>query len=198
MQRAGTGHRSGYDLTFSAPKSVSVLWALGSHDVKESVLKAHQNAVNEALLHIEKYAGITRRGKNGHRLESVKNLMFAKFEHGTSRENDPQLHTHCLLFNVAPRQDGGFGTIESRYIYEEVMAAGAIYQGQLASNLENILGCTSTRKNNSFEILGVSKSLIDRFSTRRNQIKLNMMLSGYSSPKSADLSALSTRKNKET
>jgi len=197
VQRAGDNHRPGYDLTFSAPKSVSVLWALGDENTKKNVIKAHQNAVDDALSHMEKYAGKARRGKNGIQLEKVQNLMFAKFDHGTSRENDPQLHTHCLMFNLAQRPDGSFGAIESRYIYEEKMAAGAIYRAELAHNLEQYLGCQTERKEQEFLVKGIPQELCDLFSTRRQQIELNMKNTGFSTPESAVISALSTRKPKK-
>lgn len=197
VQGARENHRPGYDLTFSAPKSVSILWAFADEKIKEKVHLAHKKSVNEAMKHMEKYGGKARRGKGGKRVEAVRNLIFSKFEHSTSRENDPQLHTHCLLFNLAQRQDGSFGAIESKYIYDEKMATGAIYRAELAKHLELELGCKIIKKGITFEIAGISDDLIREFSTRREQIEEDLKKKGFSSAKSADYSALGTRKVKK-
>ena len=104
VQNAGDAHRqTAWDLTFSAPKSVSVLWALGSDDVRGKIETAHRQAVEAALSFLEETTGLTRRGKGGTRMESA-DLVFALFPHYSSRAFDPQVHTHALLVNLAVRQ----------------------------------------------------------------------------------------------
>lgn len=113
----GEKHRSGWDLCFSAPKSVSVAWARSDEKLKDKIQHAQKQAVLAALSLLEKQAAYTRLGRNGLKREHVIGLLAALFEHCTSRTQDPQLHTHCLVANVAPRANGSWGTIESRDLF---------------------------------------------------------------------------------
>jgi len=136
VQNAGDDNRqSGWDLTFSAPKSVSTLWAVSDEETRKTIQHAQEKAVHAALDHIQGEAGFTRRGKGGEEIESAK-LSFATFEHGTSRSQDPQLHTHALALNIGIREDGTTGTIRSKDIFEQKMSAGAIYRAELSYQLE--------------------------------------------------------------
>ena len=117
VQNAGKEDRqAGWDLTFSAPKSVSVLWSQASPEVRKEIQAAQQEAVNKALSYLESEAGITRRGKGGGDKEQA-GLVFATFEHGTSRAQDQQLHTHALLLNIGVRADGTTGSIAVSYTH---------------------------------------------------------------------------------
>jgi conjugative relaxase-like TrwC/TraI family protein len=113
-ENAGDNHRAGWDLTFSAPKSLSMLWARADKDLRNAIQAAQQAAVEDALHFIEEHAGYTRRGQGGKTPERTAGLIAATFEHSTSRAQDPQLHTHCLIANLAPRRDGTWGTLESK------------------------------------------------------------------------------------
>lgn len=117
-------HQPGWDLTFSAPKSVSVLWSQADPATRKTIQDAHFAAVQAGLSYIEANT-TTRRGKGGFLKEDA-HLIIATFEHGTSRAQDPQLHTHCLVLNVCTRADGTSGTLESKPIYQSKMAAGAL------------------------------------------------------------------------
>lgn len=204
-------HRPGYDLTFSAPKSVSILWALGDKDIKAKVLAAHDKAIATAMAHLTEYAAKTRRGEGGKYIEKLDSLMFAKFNHATSRANDPNLHGHVMVFNAGLRavleERGGkkldsskenkYGAIESSYIFSEAMSAGAIYRAELAYELEQNLGCKTEKVGTAFEVSGVPTELIKHFSTRRRKIEEALKEKGYSSAKSAEMAALSTRDRKK-
>jgi conjugative relaxase-like TrwC/TraI family protein len=105
------GHRArsvrAFDLTFSAPKSASVLWALGSDRVAEVVAGAHREAVEVALGFLEERAAVTRLQEGGlRRRVPARGWAVAGFVHRTSREGDPQLHTHCLVPNLVQRGCG--------------------------------------------------------------------------------------------
>ena len=197
LQNSGKKHRAGYDLTFSPPKSVSLLWALGSKSTSNLVLDAHNKAVDQALNHLDKYAAITRRGKMGHRREAVKNLICAKFTHSISRENDPQLHTHTLIANLAQRYDGSWGSIDSKFIYDEKMTLGAVYRSELIDNLKKSLNVEIERKGKSFELKGIDEKTIKHFSKRRQQIEKVSKEQGFESPKALDIATLNTRQKKE-
>jgi conjugative relaxase-like TrwC/TraI family protein len=117
VQGAGARHRAGWDCTFSAPKSVSLTWAVAGIDTRHAIAAAHARSVEAALQFIERNACHARRGQAGIREEKVSGMVAACFEHGTSREGDPQLHTHCLLHNLAQRADGSWGAIESGWCH---------------------------------------------------------------------------------
>lgn len=191
----GRDHQPGWDLTFSAPKSVSVLWAMASPETRTIIQDAQRAAVERALQYLEGAAGFTRRGKAGHRMERVR-LLAALFEHGTSRAEDPQLHTHALVPNVGLRRDGTFGTLWSRGFYLHKRAAGAIYRAELAHLLVERLGLRLTADKNSFGIHGVPKDLIRLFSKRREAILRKLEDEGLEGGRAAAFAALETRGRK--
>jgi conjugative relaxase-like TrwC/TraI family protein len=196
VQNAGDKRRqNGWDLTFSAPKSVSVLWSQADENVREKIQKAHAAAVESALDLAEQLAGESRRGKGGLEREKAK-LIFATFEHGTSRELDPQLHTHALLFNAGIRKDGTTGAVVSKGIYQLKMALGALYRLQLAQALNWEMGCEIIPTKNGFEVGGVSEAVMEKFSTRRAQIEKELKNLGLNGAEAAKVAALNTRQKK--
>ncbi|MFT6989633.1 MAG: conjugative relaxase-like TrwC/TraI family protein [Paraglaciecola sp.] len=164
--------RHGWDLTFSAPKSLSIIWACADKDTRQSIQAAQFKAVQAAVQFLERHAAFTRRGHNGYIQESVLGLIAATFEHSTSRAQDPQLHTHCLIANVAPRHDGSFGTLDSHHLYQWKMASGALYRATLASQLRQ-LGFTIEQVESEvhFEVGGVPKTICRHFSQRAEAIE---------------------------
>jgi conjugative relaxase-like TrwC/TraI family protein len=197
-QNAGQKTRQvGWDLTFSAPKSVSVLWACADEATRRKIQELHHWAVQDAIDILQDEVAYARRGKEGRNREPA-DLVIAAFEHGTSRALDPQLHTHCLVMNVGTRKDGTTGTILSKPIYRFKMAAGALYRASLAAGLERELRVVTERVKSSFEVRGVPKQLIDQFSKRRAQVlKLLGNPSLYSS-RAAAFAALESRDPKDS
>lgn len=130
-------------------------------------------------------------------MEQANGLIVATFEHGTSRAQEPQLHTHSLVVNIATRFDGTTGTLIGKPLFNHKMVAGAIYRAELATELELALGVTIERKQNLFEISGVPKSLIEEFSTRRHQVLDAMKERGVHSARAAAAATMATRKVKE-
>jgi hypothetical protein len=124
----GREHSAGWDMTFSPPKSVSVLWALCDVPERQMIAHAHRSAVLAATSQLEAAAGWARRGRAGATREQTAGLLMAQFDHHTSRESDPQLHTHTFIFNLAPRRDGTWGAIISRELYKAQKQAGATYR----------------------------------------------------------------------
>jgi len=197
VQNAGLEKRQpGWDLTFSAPKSVSTLWSQVDGEKRHAIQRAHEEAVKAALLYLEDVAAVTRRGQGG-QVEENAGLIIARFEHGTSRALEPQLHTHCLVLNVCTRADGGTGTIVSKTLYQHKMAAGAIYRAELAYQCE-LLGMETERVHSWFEVKGVAESLTSIFSTRRNDLLEVLAASGHESAAAAAIAALASRTSKET
>ncbi len=188
-------HQPGWDLTFSASKSVSVLWSQADEATKNTLQAAHFAAVKAALNYLEEEIAVTRKGKGGVDKEPAR-LIVATFEHHTSRAQDPQLHTHALVLNACTDANGKTGTLESKGLYQAKMAAGAIYRAELAFQLEQQLRLTAERKESVFEIAGVSESLIAEMSKRRAEIEKALAEGGYSSAAAAEIAAFSTRQTK--
>lgn len=186
-------HHPGWDLTFSAPKSVSVLWSQLGPERKQAIQEAHLAAVSSAIQYLEARASFTKRGGGGVQIERVMGLVVAAFEHGTSRAQDPQLHTHCITFNVAPRADGTTGTLVGRALFRAKMAAGALYRAELAHRLHAEFGLAIQPTSSAFELGGVPEELVRRFSSRRTEILQAMSRLGLSGAQSAAKLNLTTR-----
>ena len=189
------GRRAGWDLTFSAPKSVSALWAVSDEETRKSIQELHQRAVETALSYVEEGA-ISRRGKGGAEREPCK-LIISTFEHGTSRAQEPNLHTHSVILNIGLRDDGTTGTLETGDIFKRKMAAGAIFRAELAAGLENELGIKVKRERDFFEVEEVSKELCSHWSTRRKEIEESLSEKGLEGSKAAAIAALDTRESKD-
>lgn len=187
-------HRPGWDLTFSAPKTVSTAWSQADRETALEIQAAHLSAVEKAVQYLEQNALFTRRGKGGKELEFCEGVV-ATFEHGTSRAQDPQLHTHALLLNVGVREDGKTASLETSGIYIHKMAAGVLYRAELAYQLERRLGLFAElrAKDSCFDIQGVSNRLADTFSKRRHEIEEALSKKGVHSARAAEIAALDTR-----
>ncbi len=197
VQRAGDSHRPGWDLTFSAPKSVSVVWGIAEQKQREAIERAHTQAVERTLAFAEQQQlFVTRRGHDGIERETARPII-ATYLHGTSREADPQLHTHAFVLNVAARDDGSYGTLETKPLYEWKMALGAAYRAELAHELRALGYETAPDSKGSFRISQVPRDLERHFSKRRAQIEAVMSERGTTSAKAAEVAALNTRKAKE-
>ena len=134
----------GFDLTFSAPKSVSLLRALGEDQVlSKAVVDAHNIAVREAMEYLHSHAGYTRvhNPQTGRKdLVRLPGFVAAAYQHETSRAGDPHLHTHVLLPNRQARSDGALVSYDSKSLHHEAKAAGIIYQATLRRELHQSVG----------------------------------------------------------
>ena len=171
----GTGRSAvaGYALSFSPPKSVSVVWALGDEDVSREVRASHDAAVSAALSYLERHAAFTRRGKAGRFQADTAGLLGAAFVHRTSRALDPQLHTHLLLANkVEAATDGSWLSLDGAELYRHQKAAGMLYKAALRTELSTRLGVawSEVDRHGIAEIQGVPNKLIEHWSTRRHQV----------------------------
>jgi len=198
VQNAATqGRRPGFDLTFSAPKSVSVLWAALPEDQAERVRQVHEQAVDRALEFLEKTALFTRRGRGGKLLERVQGLVGAAFTHRTSRDEDMQLHTHVLVINVAEGLDRKWGALDGRTLFDTKMAAGAFYRSALASGLKDAFGWSfRSSRNGTFEVDGVPEPVLRHFSKRRREIERRLREEGGSSQADAQRVTIESRAKK--
>ncbi|GJL92610.1 MobF family relaxase [Hyphococcus sp.] len=192
----GITHTAGWDMTFSSPKSASVLWALSSESERQTIEAAHQKAVNTALRHLENNHVWARRGRRGSIKERTAGVLVAAFDHHTSRDLDPQLHTHAFIFNLAPRHDGSWGAIVGRELYLAQKEAGRIYRAEFANGLERS-GVDIIREADGFRVSAIPKEVERAFSKRRQQIEKAAETYGYTSTKGMEMAALRTRKPKQ-
>jgi conjugative relaxase-like TrwC/TraI family protein len=156
---------SGFDATFSAPKSVSVLWALTGD---QRFLEAHDLAVAAALEHLERFGSTTRIRSNGARLHPDTNgLTLATFRQTTSRADDPQLHTHAVVSAKVQTVDGRWWALDARYLKRHQRMLGGLYQSVLRSELTAALGVEwRPIVNGQADIAGVPDELLAVFSKR--------------------------------
>jgi conjugative relaxase-like TrwC/TraI family protein len=164
---------AGFALTFSPPKTVSVLWALGDSEIAEEVTAAHDAAVRTSLAFVDEHTSFTRRGHNGVLQVDTEGLIAAGFVHRTSRSADPQLHTHLLVANKVRAEDGKWLSLDARELFETQKAAGMLYKAALRAELSARLGVTWTAvdENGVAEIAGVPKLLVEQWSARRHELK---------------------------
>ena len=197
VQNAGHPKRdAAWDLTFSAPKSVSVLWALAPEPVRKQIEQAHQAAVREALAYVEDVAGLTRRGKGGVIKERA-DLVFGTFFHGESRAHDPNIHSHAVLVNLGLRQDGTTGALWTMDIFRAKMAGGERYRQALAKELTEKLHLGLLPERVGFHVRGVPKDLCVVFSQRSRALRKVMKERGLSGAVAAKMATLLTRPEKE-
>jgi conjugative relaxase-like TrwC/TraI family protein len=188
----------GFDLTYRPPKSVSLLWALSDRQTAGQVVAAHDAAVEAAVGYLQRQAGFARRGAGGTETVPVEGLVAAAFRHRTSRADDPLLHTHVLVANLARTSDDGvWRTLDSRRLYAHAKTAGVLYQAQLRHELTRRLGVGwGPVVNGTADIAGVDRDLIEAFSCRRAQIVDQLEARGESSAKAAQVATLATRQAK--
>ena len=165
----------GFDLTFCAPKSVSVLWGLSGRDeVRQAVDEAHAAAVATALDYLETHAGYTRRWDETDTLivDKTLGLSGVKYEHRTSRAGDPHVHSHVLLANRQLCADGKARSIDGVSLYHEARAAGMLYQAALREELTRQLGVEwGEVTNGQADIKGLNDpAVLKAFSTRSTEI----------------------------
>ena len=161
--------RSGLDLTFSAPKSVSVQ-ALVFGDNR--IVSAHRDAVNETLGFVEKNFAVYRSGgKNDRIVQKAKGILVAQFEHDSSRLKDPQLHTHNVIVNRIENKSGAIRALHSDLIYKNSVLVGMVYQNSLAKKMNELGYKVRPNAHGTFEIEGFSKNQLAIFSKRKEQIE---------------------------
>jgi conjugative relaxase-like TrwC/TraI family protein len=171
--RADADRVTGWDLTFSAPKSLSVLWALGGGEVGMAAKEAHDAAVAAGLEYLEEHAAFSRQGKAGIRQVDTEGLLGAAFVHRTSRAGDPQLHTHVLVSGRVRCEDGIWRALDSRALHRELKPAGLVYHAALRAESETRLGVAwgPVDRNGQADIVGVPKELVEHYSKRRSAVE---------------------------
>ncbi len=165
-------HRPGRDLTLSAPKSVSLAALVGGDS---RVVDVHDRAVARTLAWFEKNVAETRMKdpETGRMVRTGgQKTVIATFRHDTSRNLDPALHTHAVIANMVQGGDGKWRSMANERLYESKMLLGALYRSELAQGLAKLgYGIEKTHADGRFEIAGVSREVVEAFSTRRAEIE---------------------------
>ena len=189
-------HTPGWDLTFSAPKSVSILVEIGND---ERLRAAHDLAVNKALQWVEDHAlGTRQRTSEGQLFERTGSMVVAKFTHHTSRNQDPMLHTHSVVMNATETGEGTWKSLHSMELFRNKMAAGQVYRSELAREAL-ALGYTLNvnQKDGTFELRQVPEHYRQMLSTRRAQVSAALAHWGKAGPEDAARAAILTRQSKQ-
>jgi conjugative relaxase-like TrwC/TraI family protein len=173
-----------FDLTFSAPKSVSVLYALGDTRVVAAVEAAHTAAVLQSVASLSPRIAYTRTGHAGVAVVDAEGVLGIRYRHRTSRALDPQLHDHVLISNaVRTVSDGEWRTLDARGLYRQAKAAGVEYQTHLRAGLRASLGVEfgDVDANGQADIVGIDDTVLAEFSTRSVDIEteLENWVSGF-------------------
>ncbi|MDV2393733.1 MobF family relaxase [Vibrio cholerae] len=164
-------HQPGIDLTFLAPKSVSILSEVVGD---QRLLSAHDKAVQAVLRYIEQEYIVTRnrnRAENTVEYEKTASMVAATFKHTTSRAFDPLLHTHVVVMNATQRADGLWRSIENKPLFIDQKHLGLIYRQYLAEEVQSLGYGLDHEKGGTWEIASISKEVIREFSKRSEAIE---------------------------
>jgi conjugative relaxase-like TrwC/TraI family protein len=190
-----------YDCTYSAPKSVSVLHALGTQQVQAEVRSGHEQATQAALGYLERHGARVRRSQaRGEPLASVpaQGFVAAAFLHRTSRAPDPHLHTHVLVANLSAGADGRWSALDARGLYLELGTARDLYETQLRAELTARLGVSWRELRGAWaDIAGIDLKLTRAFSRRSVEIEAVLEQSGRSSRHARLIASVATRPEKD-
>jgi conjugative relaxase-like TrwC/TraI family protein len=191
----GRGAVPGFDLTFSVPKSASLLWALGNAETSAAVTAALDRSLDAALGYLQREACWTRRGADAEFVRG-NGFLAAGYHHRSSRNGDPQVHVHALVANVTQGPDGKWTRLYHPAIYEHAKTAGYIFEAQFRQKLTQSLGARWQEVRNGIaEIGGFDDAHLRAFSTRRAEI---MEAAGPgASARSRQIANLTTREAKE-
>jgi conjugative relaxase-like TrwC/TraI family protein len=184
---------AGFDLCFSAPKSVSVAWALAPRQLAGAIAGAHDNAASQAVGAMEAEALRARRGAGGREVVPTVGLVGAAFPHRSSRAGDPQLHTHVVAANITPDDEGRWSAPYGHRIYAWAKTIGYLYHAELRAGLADLGFAFGPVRKGAAEIEGIPKAVLEAFSSRRAAIEAVLDERGLSSPEAAHAATLATR-----
>lgn len=199
-----TTKRAGTDLTFSAPKSLSILSELSDKETDLKLREAHSLAVEKTMQFVEQYAQTREQVAGERKAIDTQNLVIAKFNHDTSREQDPQIHTHCFVLNMTQKSDGTWRALHNDQLFKNKMLFGQIYRNELAKNIKDLgyqIEITNA-KQGLWELKDFNQDLLKEFSTRREQVEkrfteLKAQFPHLSDAKLKEMATLDSRKTKD-
>jgi len=203
QRRLGRSHDrvtvAAFDLSFCAPKSVSMLHALGPPEMAGEVLAAHERAVDAALEYVECRAVAVRRPSGGALVPvEAEAVASAGFVHRVSRALDPHLHSHVVMANLGRGPDGTFSALDGRGLYAHGPAAGALYHAQLRHELTTRLGVAwEPLRQGRADVAGIGVESRRAFSQRAAAIAGHLSARGLRSPRARDIAAHATRPDRD-
>ncbi|UPK39529.1 relaxase domain-containing protein [Bradyrhizobium sp. 186] len=197
VRGSGAKHRAGWDVTFSAPKTLSVLWMAGDENQRAMLHQLHRAAVQDALGFLVKERLVeVRLGQGGYIREAPTDVIVGCFDHYTSREGDPNVHTHSVVLNVAGCQDQKkCRTLEPERLFNSQLLVGLAFRASLARGLADNGFSLRAAGRNQFEIAGIPENVIEAFSKRSHQIE--ELVGRDASGAQKELAALATRGSKD-
>ena len=198
LERRGGDESGGkaWDFTFSAPKSVSLLYLVGGD---QRLQAAHEKAVDAAMSYAERELAVTRvrTSEGGVRREATGNLIRAQVNHSTSREGDPQLHTHVVVASATYlKRVGEWRALESKSLFENQVALGLIYQNELARQALELGYNVRAHKSGTFEIDGIPERVLKAFSKATDRVEAAYERDRPSTPEAAQTAKLKDRPKK--
>lgn len=199
LEENGDRKRSACDLTFAADKSISILYEISSDEVKAQIREAFTKSIDEALDFAEANYSNSKSRDNIKGAEAQAKMIFTRFNHSESRNNDMHLHEHCLAINLIKDKEGQFRSVEFNQIMANHQLIGQIQRNSFAQKLQK-LGYEveiTNAKVGSFSLKNVAKELRDKFSTRSDDIKKEMEASGQTSYKATHTAQKQTAKWKD-
>ena len=190
---------AGFDATFCAPKSVSLLFALGGPEVSNEVRNAADAAVRASVQVLEEVACRVRRGRGGHAVLDGEGFVAAAFRHRTSRAGDPHLHTHVVIANLAHAPaDDRWTALDGRPLYAWSAPVGYLYEAHLRWELTHRLGVGwGPVRNGIADIVGIPQPVLREFSTRRREIEAHLDEHGQHTARAAQVATYATRRAKD-
>ena len=197
VKGAGSAHVMGLDMTFSAPKDFSAVFAGADSATRDALLEALQQSAKTALDFAED-AAITRHGKAGRTKQKAEAAVAACYTHFASRALDPQLHIHAFMFNVGKRRDADeWSALEHRPQFERKLATGILFRVELAMRLRD-LGFDVVAAGPYFAIQGITDAQRDALSKRSKEIAERLQAAGldFDDAASREVAALNSREAK--
>src|SRR5512132_252556 len=164
-----------FDVVLRPTNCVSILYGLGDPAIGRAVLRAHHAGLAEAVAYLDEHLG-ARRGHGGVQHVSGQGLLAVGFDHRTSRDGDPLLHTHLVVVNRVQGPDGRWTALDGRDLYRHRLAADAIYRTTYQRGLSRTLGVewTAADQHGNRELQGMPEELLRAFSKRNGQIDLEV------------------------
>lgn len=197
-EKSGDKHQPGWDMTFNAPKGVSIMALLAGD---ERLIEAHERAVEKAVKFMEEYAHVRVRGDDNSIIyRHTGNLVSGKFTEFFSRALDAHMHTHVPTANMTYDEERGkWYALDSRAIYKMKMAGGQVYRNELAADVRENIGyeITTNSETGLWDLKDVPEALIDINSSRRKEIVEYAEKHGWESAAEYAFATLNTRPDKK-
>jgi len=195
VRGAGPLHVMGVDMTFSAPKDVSAVFAAADQSTQSAINECMQKAVKSAMSYVESIS-VTRHGAAGRIKKKVSSIIAACYPHFSSRAIQPQLHIHTFLFNLGKHPESSqWSALDNKAQFDHKMTAGMLFRVDLAYHLAE-LGFEIIPDRQYFQIRGITEHQRQTLSKRRTEIQAFMKQHEGKTSLDADIAALNTRSAK--